>query len=215
MYSDVGKIIESQAECERPRYDPKKLKKAEDEQRMFQTVKEASEFWKLLWEQEGIADPSAPWLGEVREAIKEKVHEPREDGFTLESTSARNVITKKKNWSAPGSDEIAVFGRNRNKLQDIPWWFTGGKKSLIPKPGQFSSENQGPITYLNTSCLLKPMNHHLEKYRLMERKRNAVELLTTSSLIEWCVKTVRGGSRISVWPRSMLERPLTRSITEG
>ena len=52
---------------------------------------------------------SAPWLGEVRELIRESVPEPREDGFTLESTSARKVITKKKNWSAPGPDKIANF----------------------------------------------------------------------------------------------------------
>ena len=115
MYSDFGKIIESQAECERPRYDPEKLKKGEDEQRILRTVKEASEFYKLFWEQEGIGDPSAPWLGEVREAIKESVPEPREDGFTLKSTSARNVITKKKNWSAPWSDKIAIFGGNRKQ----------------------------------------------------------------------------------------------------
>ena len=57
VYSDLGKIIESQAECERLRYDQEKLKKGENEQRMFCTVKEASEFWKLLWEQEGSGDP--------------------------------------------------------------------------------------------------------------------------------------------------------------
>ena len=41
----------------------------------------------------GSGYPSAPWLGEVREAIKESVPEPREDGFTLESTTTRKVIT--------------------------------------------------------------------------------------------------------------------------
>ena len=45
----------------------------------------------------GSGDPSAPWLGEVREAIKESVPEPRQDGFTFESTTTRKVITKKKN----------------------------------------------------------------------------------------------------------------------
>ena len=85
------------------------LQKGQDEERMFQSVKEASEVWKLLWEQKGSGDPSAPWLGQVREAIKESVPEPREDGFTLESTSTRKVITKKKNWSAPGPDKIANF----------------------------------------------------------------------------------------------------------
>ena len=73
---------------------------------MFQTVKEANEFWKLLWQQKGSGDPSAPQLGQVRETIKESVPEPREDGFTLESRSARKVTTKKKNWSAPRPDKI-------------------------------------------------------------------------------------------------------------
>ena len=54
--------------------------------------------------------------------------------------------------------------------------FTGGKPSLILKPCQFFSENQPPITCYTiykwfTSCLLKPMNHHLEKYVLMEREQ--------------------------------------------
>ena len=57
--------------------------------------------------------------------------------------------------------------------QDVPLWFTEGRTSLIPKPGEFSSENQGPITCLNTvykwftSCLLQPVNSHLD-YDLME-----------------------------------------------
>ena len=76
---------------------------------MFHPVKEVSDFWKLFWEQEGSGDPSAPWLGVLKEAIKENVSEPREDGFTFEYRSARKVITKKKNWSAPGPGKIANF----------------------------------------------------------------------------------------------------------
>jgi len=45
---------------------------------------------------------------------------------------------------------IIIIIIKSNKPQDIPWWFTGGKTLLIPKPGQFSSENQRPITCLNT-----------------------------------------------------------------
>ena len=101
--------IESQAECERPIYDQEKLKKGEDEQKTFHPVKEPSDFWKLLWEQEGSGDPSAPWLGVVREAIKENVSKPREDGFTFEYMSARKVITTKNNWSAPWPEKIANF----------------------------------------------------------------------------------------------------------
>ena len=105
----LWKNIESQAECERPIYDQEKLRKGEDEQKTFHPVKEPSDFWKLLWEEEGSGDPSAPWLGIVREAIKENVSKPREDGFTFEYTSARKVITKKNNWSAPWPEKIANF----------------------------------------------------------------------------------------------------------
>ena len=54
--------------------------------------------------------------------------------------------------------------------QDVPLWFIEGRTSLIPKPGEFSSENQWLITCLNTvykgftSCLLAPVNSHLEDY---------------------------------------------------
>ena len=63
----------------------------------------------MAWEQEGSGEPSAPWLGEERHAIKESVQEPQKDEFTLESTSARKVLKKKKNWSDPGPDKIANF----------------------------------------------------------------------------------------------------------
>ena len=29
---------------------------------------------------------------------------------------------------------------------EYPLWFSGGKTSLIPKPGEFASDNQRPIT---------------------------------------------------------------------
>ena len=45
----------------------------------------------MAWEQERSGDPSAPWLGEVRDAIKQSVPVRRKD-FTLESTSTRKVI---------------------------------------------------------------------------------------------------------------------------
>ena len=46
----------------------------------------------MAWGQERIGDSSAQWLGEVKDAIKESVPEPRKDEFTLESTSTRKVI---------------------------------------------------------------------------------------------------------------------------
>ena len=46
-------------------------------------------------------------------------------------------------------------------------WFAEAKASLLPKPGEFSSENQRPITCLNnlykwfTSCVQGPIDDHL------------------------------------------------------
>ena len=78
--------------------------------------------------------------------------------------------------------------------QDIPLWFTGGKT--------FSSENHRPITCLNTiyewftSCLLKPINDHLNEYDLMEgEQRGAKEQCsgTIDNLLvdRWCAKIDR------------------------
>ena len=58
----------------------------------------------MAWEQERSGDPSPPWLGEVRDSIKESVPVPRKD-FTLESTSTRKVMS----WSDRGPDKIANF----------------------------------------------------------------------------------------------------------
>ena len=62
-----------------------------------------------------------------------------------------------------------------------PEWFTEGRTSLLPKPGDFTSENQRPITCLNTlykwftSCVLGPMNEHVDKYELMEKSQRGAK----------------------------------------
>lgn len=67
------------------------------------------------------------------------------------------------------------------RLQAYPEWFAPGKSSLIPKPGEFSSENQRPITCLNTgykwftSCVLDPMDYHLDYYDLMEMQQRGAK----------------------------------------
>ena len=64
---------------------------------------------------------------------------------------------------------------------DFPIWFVGGKTSLIPKPGEFSSNNQRPITCLNTvykwftACLLVPMDEHMEEHGLMEAEQRGAK----------------------------------------
>ena len=65
---------------------------------------------------------------------------------------------------------------------EYPLWFAEGKTSLLPKAGEFSSEDQRPITCLNnmykwfTSCMLKPMNQHLDKYALIEGEQRGAKV---------------------------------------
>ena len=102
------------------------------------------------------------------------------------------VIKKKRNWSAPSPDRIVNFWWKRVESlhkgiaasfqaavlgdEEFPKWFTGGKTRLLPKPGEFSSQNQRPITCLNnqykwfTSRLLPLMDKHLEGVRSAERR---------------------------------------------
>ena len=57
---------------------------------------------------------------------------------------------------------------------EIPLWIAEGKTSLLQKPEEFSSQNQKPISSLNTiykwftSCRLKPIDQHLNAYGLMQ-----------------------------------------------
>ena len=61
-----------------------------------------------------------------------------------------------------------------NTNVEYPAWFAEGKNTLLPKPGEFISDNQRPITCLNTlykwftSCLLGPINKHLETHGLID-----------------------------------------------
>ena len=108
----------------------------------------------------------------------------------MDPADAAKVLAKKENWSAPGSDRLANFWWKRAEslhggvatafeaISSIdgkyPLWFSQGKTSLIPKPGEFICDNQRPIPCLNTmykwytSCLLVPTDKHLDDYVLME-----------------------------------------------
>ena len=117
--------------------------------------------------------------------ITKLVPAPSKESFKLSKEQCANVIKKKQNWSEPGSDRVEclnkgivtsfeVIGRGE---KDYPEWFTGGKTTLILKPGVFSSKNQRPITCLNTQYkwftlhLLCPMDLHLDKHGLLESEQ--------------------------------------------
>ena len=125
-------------------------------------------------------------------AISQCVPSPTLGAWTLETNEAVKVILKKRNWSARGPDRVVNYWWKRacalhegvtSAFETItssscayPKWFTEGKTRLIPKQSDFTSENQRPITCLNTSykwftsCDLGPMDQHLTVYDLMEEQ---------------------------------------------
>ena len=66
-------------------------------------------FWKSLWETQGIGNTSALWLDEIRSAIRDSVPEMMEEDFELSVDQAVRVISRKRNWSAPGPDRLVNF----------------------------------------------------------------------------------------------------------
>ena len=135
----------------------------------------------------------------MRTAINSQVPSPPdENDVELDSRRAVEVLKRKKNWSAPGPDRVTnywwkqaialhdgvtrAFKSIMLNSYDFPLWFTGGRTTLIPKPGSFTSDNQRPITCLNTvykwftSCLLEPMNHHLDTYKFMEIEQRGAKV---------------------------------------
>lgn len=122
--------------------------------------------------------------------IAELVPPPSEETWQLEPSEAVKVLLKKRNWSAPGLDRLVhywwkhahalhkgitqAFVAITKQIDVYPLWFSEGRTRLIPKPGDFSSENQRPITCLNniykwfTLCLQNPLDSHLNDYDLME-----------------------------------------------
>ena len=188
VYQQFKSIINEKAEVGRPVY--KRTEEEDQNRQCFDDVEQASGFWKALWEKEGTGNDKARWLQEVKKAIWEKVPPPSEEEWILGERTAVSVIKKKKNWSSPGPDKIVnywwknaialhvevttSFEAIAKRGEEYPSWFPRGRTTLAAKPGAFSSENQRPITCLNTiykwftSCILKPMDEHLDRYKLME-----------------------------------------------
>ena len=96
-------------------------------------------------------------MQEVKLAIHEQVPPRTGDEWALEVAEAVKVLSNKRSWSAPGPDKITNFWWKRASTllegvvesfkevsksdEDYPVWFSEGKTSLIPKEGEFLSEN--------------------------------------------------------------------------
>ena len=184
VYETFNNLIAKDKDNEnRPRYTNNLNERQGAEFERFKKIEEASRFWKELWEKDGIGNRNANWLEGMTTAINSQVPAPPdENDVELDSLKAVGVLKRKKNWSAPGPDKLInywwkqaialhdgvtrAFKTIMLNNYDFPLWFTGGRTTLIPKPGSFTSDNQRSVTCLNTiykwftSCLLEPMNHH-------------------------------------------------------
>ena len=121
------------------------------------------------------------------------VPEVPNDGWNLNAEQVTKIIKRKKKlertfdrianfWWKKATilhKEIATCFQATAQLEDLqfPLWFSEGKTTLIPKPGEFRGDNQRPITRLNnlykwyTSCLLAQANQHIETYGLIQREQ--------------------------------------------
>lgn len=136
-----------------------------------------------MWETIGTGNKEAEWLSKIKEAIARKVPMPSEGTWNLQCSEAVRCLLKKRNWSAPGPDRLVNYWWKRahvlhegvtkafmgisKSTEEYPIWFSEGKTRLTPKPGEFSSENQRPITCLNNIYVM-PSDNHLNEFDLIE-----------------------------------------------
>lgn len=191
MYTTFGEILDNQSDNDRPKYNAT-TQSTNQNNNKYTDIVEASSFWRGLWEEEGNGDAEVGWVKEIEEAMEHVVPEVPTNTWNLSVEQVSKIINRKKNWSAPGPDRIANFWWKKatilhkgiaisfqatSQLKDLqfPTWFSEGKTTLIPKPGEFRNDNQRPITCLNnlykwyTSCLLVQANQHIDTYGLMQR----------------------------------------------
>ena len=136
-------------------------------------------------------------LRPIREAIAKKVPPPSDESWDLHTLQAVKILSKKRNWSAPGPDKLVNYWWKRaqvlhegvakafvsisERTEDYPAWFSEGKTRLIPKSGEFTRENQRPITCLNNmyiwfiSCLQDHIDSHLTENELMENDQRGAK----------------------------------------
>ena len=150
MYATFGKMLESQADIEKPKYD-RVTQGTQVDNYTFTNIDEASSFCKSLWEEEGSGDTEAEWIEEVRDPQDVRVSEIPTDGCNLNAEQVTKIINRKKNWSAPGPDRIANFCMVEKatilhkeiancfqitaQLEDLqfPLWFFDGQDNSDPQ----------------------------------------------------------------------------------
>ena len=61
IYATIGKMLESQADIDKPKYD-RVTQGAQVNNHTFTSIDEASSFWRSLWEGKGSGDTEAEWI---------------------------------------------------------------------------------------------------------------------------------------------------------
>ena len=142
---------------DRPKYVSDKINGGEINELSdtFVHIVQASRFWMDLWETSGTGTEDPKWLQPIKDAIARKVPPPSEETWDLDPQQAVKILSKKRNWRAPGQDKLVNFWWKRanvihkdvvkafksiSESIDYPAWFSERKTRLIPKPGGFTSE---------------------------------------------------------------------------
>ena len=195
VYSSFTAIHDSDKEAERPVY---KLgnNKAGCTYKRFESIEDASEFWRELRQKESTGNRDVEWLKEITSVIDGKIPPPSGEDWDLgtlfESSERREIdriaIFWWKRAHVLHHNVTATFRSIANSVENYPLWFSTAKSSLIPKPGEFTSANQRPITCLNTlykwftSCVLGPMDGHLQEHNLMEIQQRGAKLRCSGTM---------------------------------
>ena len=141
------------------------LEKVENHEGEMPEMEKFVKFWGDIWEQNE-PTPNMPWMEEVKVELNEKANIISQ--FEVTEEKLRREATKRKNWTAPGIDDIQNFRwRKFIPAQEalakaftmiyedttmIPEWWPSGRTVLLPKMKNLSDEkNYCPITCLNTS----------------------------------------------------------------
>ena len=144
----MREVLNKDKENECPKYASADNKNAEG--KMFENIEDASSFWIQLWKSQGTGNRNSQWLEDIRSAIYSRVPLPSENTWKLDTPEATKVPVRKKNWIAKVLHEgVAMsFQTIANTNIEYPAWFSEAKTTLLPKAGEFTSDNQWPITCL-------------------------------------------------------------------
>ena len=123
-------------------------------------------FWKGLWTSADKGKPEGEWLDDIKEIFTAKVPIVNAGTINFSPQDVHNAIRKKRNWSSAGPDRIVNFWWKQlkvpskierclfysilNKTQKVPRLYCRGRTPLLEKEGEWSHQNQRPITCLNT-----------------------------------------------------------------